>query len=487
MAGRRVARMRMARMRMASGDGAPAPQGGTRWRASLLRLDRRAAAPVLGAGVTAAVLASAMMAAGPAAASAASPAARTATTARAATAALAGRTPATRAAARLGSPAARWLLSRAQATAGGARAMTPQSRMAAATNAFGINGAVLYGVSCTGRSQCTATGMASTRSGKNVKTVAERWNGTAWTLQSTPTPTSRALQGGTLIAGVSCTSATACMAAGFSYGTKADQLLGEGWNGRTWATQRDAAPAVRGEPSGISCTWAKDCTAVGGRDSGMTLAEHWNGRTWSAETTKHAGSLMGVSCPAAGNCTAVGTSENAKALAAHWNGKAWSDQSVASPDGINLLNDVSCTTLHCVAVGMGGTPTSSALDLTPLAEQWVGGKWSALTIPDPAPAGDFVELTSVSCTSASNCVAVGDYTDAAGTSATTLAMHWNGTTWTAESTASPAKFSALLSVSCPSATHCVAVGASSAKANGAVSPLTETWNGSTWTAVTAPR
>jgi hypothetical protein len=364
--------------------------------------------------------------------------------------------------------------------------MTPQARMAAAANMFGLNGAVLYGVSCTGRAQCTATGMASTRSGKNVKTLAERWNGTTWTVQSTPTPTSRTLAGGALIAGVSCTSSTACMAAGFSYGKKTDQLLGEGWNGHSWTTQPDSAPVVSGEPSRISCTWAKDCTAVGTRDSGMTLAEHWNGKKWSAETTKHDGSLNGVSCPADRDCTAVGANENGKALAAHWNGKSWSDQSPASPEQLSYLSGVSCV-LVCVAVGAGGTASSSALSVGPLAELWSGGKWTALTVPDPGATGDFVELNSVSCATASNCMAVGDDSDAAGDTDTAVAMQWNGLAWTVLTTPSPATFNSLLGVSCPSAAHCVAVGASATTDTGAVSPLTEVWDGTTWTVVTAPK
>ena len=84
-------------------------------------------------------------------------------------------------------------------------------------------------------------------------------------------------------------------------------------------------------------------------------------------------------------------------------------------------------------------------------------------------------------------MAVGDYMDQAGTSDTTLAEQWNGTTWTVVTTLSPAAFSALASVSCSSAGHCVSVGVSSPTVSGAVSPLTEVWNGTTWTAVTAPR
>jgi hypothetical protein len=44
----------------------------------------------------------------------------------------------------------------------------------------------LYGASCTSASVCTAVGDYVTSTGAS-KTLAERWNGTAWTLQSTPT------------------------------------------------------------------------------------------------------------------------------------------------------------------------------------------------------------------------------------------------------------------------------------------------------------
>ena len=366
-----------------------------------------------------------------------------------------------------------------------ALAMTPQDRAAAASSSI-LSGAALEGVSCTGRKQCTAAGLASTRNGKNYKPLAERWNGTTWAKQTTPIPNSGGLLGGTLIAGVSCTSSTACMAAGYAYSAKTVQLLGEGWNGRTWSIQPDSTPAVPGEPYRISCTWAKDCIAVGERNSGATLAEHWNGRRWSAEATKHTGELDGVACPATGNCTAVGWNTAEKALAAHWNGKAWSDESPVNPQPATFLEDVSCpATTACIAVGTAGTDSGTALVTAPLAEEWTGGSWTALTVPDPGASGDLVELNSVSCISATNCMAVGDDQNAAVTADTTVAAQWDGTTWTIVATPSPATFSALLSVSCTSATFCSAVGASSPTATGTVSPVAETWNGSTWSLQTA--
>jgi hypothetical protein len=431
----------------------------------------RIATAALGAGITATVLGGAMMAAGPAGASAA-----------------ASSGPSSSAAAQVNHPATPWLAPWARAKGTGSGSMSAQARVAAVAASPGFSGAILDGVSCTGRSQCTATGVATTRTGKNLKPLAERWNGTSWAVQSTPNTNTGGFLGGTLDGGVSCTSSTACMAAGYSYSKSFARLLGEGWNGRKWSIQPDSKPATGGQPFGISCRWAKDCTAVGQRLTGMTLAEHWNGRQWSARTTKHLGGLYGVSCPATGNCTAVGSNSAGKALAAHWNGKTWSDQSVASPQQLNVLASLSCSAVKdCVAVGLAGTVSGPTLSLGPLAEQWTGGSWTVLTPANPAPAGDLTELNSISCTSATNCMAVGDYMDQAGTSDTTLAEQWNGTTWTPLTTPSAVTFSALLSVSCPSAAHCVAVGVSSPTVSGALSPLTEVWDGSTWTAVTAPK
>jgi hypothetical protein len=428
--------------------------------------------------VLAAVAAAAALAAGPAGAVTAAPgmAAARATTART--------TMVARPAA--GHPLRSWAASLLPGRPGAASAVKGSLTLSPQAHASGIgfSGATLYGVSCTGRKECTATGMASTRNGQNLKPLADRWNGTTWARQTTPTTNSGGLLGGTLSGGVSCTSSTACIAAGYSYGSKGVQPLGEGWNGRTWSVQPGSTPIVNGSLFHISCTWAKDCVAVGSRAPGATLAEHWNGLRWSAETTKHTGELDGVSCPATGNCTAVGYNNASRALAAHWNGKAWSDESPADPQPLSLLESVSCpATTACIAVGAAGTD-NSALALAPLAEQWTGSNWTPLTFPS-TPATDLVELYSVSCTSATNCIAVGDDQNSTGTADTTLAAQWNGTTWTLVSPPSPATFSALFSVSCTSATFCSAVGASSPSATGAVSPVAETWNGATWSLQTA--
>ena len=68
-------------------------------------------------------------------------------------------------------------------------------------------------MSCTSASACTAVGNNYVNG--NTLTLAEHWNGTAWTIQTTPNPSGSTT---TELEGVSCTSPSARIAAGLSSG-----------------------------------------------------------------------------------------------------------------------------------------------------------------------------------------------------------------------------------------------------------------------------
>ena len=97
--------------------------------------------------------------------------------------------------------------------------------------------------------------------------LAEGWNGTTWTLQSPEFPISAA---GSVLAGVSCSSATACMATGWAtppYGNKPyeEVPMAESWDGAYWTLGSPLNP-IDGTQSflyGVSCPAAAVCTAVG--------------------------------------------------------------------------------------------------------------------------------------------------------------------------------------------------------------------------------
>jgi hypothetical protein len=316
------------------------------------------------------------------------------------------------------------------------------------------------------------------------QTLAERWNGSAWALQQTPTP------GGTAsLAAVSCTAASACTAVG-SQGLTQPAGLAEAWNGTTWAVQPTPVPAsaITSTFAGVSCA-AGDCGAVGSANtrSGTTLAvaEARTGTTWALQATVNplgaeSSSLNGVSCTGASSCVAVGLS-----TAQGWNGTRWRDLSAARPPGATSINlsDVSCATATaCMAVGFFNTPSGGGA----LAESWNGTAW---TIRPPAlPSGSRGGfLNGVSCAAPNACLAVGSFFSKSGTQLA-LAETWNGTSWTIRPGTVPPNSdrSELNGVSCTAAGSCVAVGDDRLSGRGTTLELAEAWNGTAWSIQPTP-
>ena len=116
---------------------------------------------------------------------------------------------------------------------------------------------------------------------------------------------------------------------------------------------------------------------------------------------------------------------------------------------------VSCATADmCIAVGGEETSTGEQ----PLAEQWNGVEWTALTISGVAKDN---YLTSVSCAGAQWCAAVGSSISKKAVQRALVEV-WDGSSWTIDPTplpGGPTSTAGLDSVSCLSATACTAVGA----------------------------
>jgi len=91
------------------------------------------------------------------------------------------------------------------------------------------DGAQLRGVSCTAVTACTDVGYHLS------KLLAERLKGTTWTVQSTPPPPSATGAG---FQAVSCFLATSCVAVGqYGTGQYENLSLAERWNGTHWTVQ----------------------------------------------------------------------------------------------------------------------------------------------------------------------------------------------------------------------------------------------------------
>jgi hypothetical protein len=82
---------------------------------------------------------------------------------------------------------------------------------------------------------------------------------------------------------VSCPARRVCVAVGIT-DLNQPTLLAERWNGRRWSLTHPALPAgaTLGGLTGVSCSSARACMAVG-YDSGGPLAERSNGRSWTVQ------------------------------------------------------------------------------------------------------------------------------------------------------------------------------------------------------------
>ncbi len=366
----------------------------------------------------------------------------------------------------------------------------------ASPNPAGAVSSVLFGVACRPPAACEAVGDYLNSSGEGG-TLAERWNGTKWALQATPNPKGAA---SSLLSGVACRSPAACEAVGDYLNSSGDHVsLAERWNGTKWALQ--ASPSPTGATSSVlfavACPSPADCEAVGyyAVSSGavVTLADRWNGAKWALQASPSAkgatgSTLEGVACPSSAGCEATGFYTNSSGdrvtLAERWNGTKWALQAAPNPKGAteSILGGVACPSpASCEAVG--DYLNSSGDDVT-LAERWNGTKWAIQASPNPKTYTTST-LNGVACPSPAACEAVGFYTNSSGEGGT-LAERWNSTKWAIQASPNPTGpfRSELDGIACPSSTVCEAVGYYANSSGELV--LAERWNGTKWALQAAP-
>ncbi len=401
----------------------------------------------------------------------------------------------------------------AQATS--SAASSPEATRQSAPNLGSTHG-VLFAVSCSSSTACTAVGNVYGRGGI-AEPFAERWNGSDWRRQRLPVPAKARTS---LVVGVSCATGSSCTAVGGQMSdaavglptTGACSLLGplgtagcaalplvERWNGTRWSIERVRVPAgaVASSLAAVSCASAAACIAVGSflnaTAKNAALVERRNGSSWSIQRapSPHFSSLASISCTTVSACTTVGTAGRST-LAEKWNGTRWSVQ--RTPNGVlaalpgthwssSALGSVSCiSATSCAAVGSvryacaGCGGETEDLGLT---EHWNGSLWKV----DHNPTWNVLtggDLGVVSCSSATACIAIGS---AFGSPSFALAtLRWDGKRWIlGHNPDPPTPWNARLSgLSCPSSSSCEVVGAFSHSEDGPNVPWAQRWDGSRW-------
>ena len=325
-----------------------------------------------------------------------------------------------------------------------------------------------------------------------------RAGGAAWG-KAIEVPDLAALNAGTaLLVSVSCASAGNCLVGGSyqdrRYGGQA--FVASERSGR-WGKAievpgtADLNTGGSASVNSVSCASAGNCTAggfytqrVGKKNFGQAfVASERNGRWGKAIEVPGTGALnvagnaqvVSVSCGSAGNCTAGGfyfaRSSQQPFVASERNGR-WG-KAIEVPGmatltvgvfGFNQVYSVSCASAgNCTA---GGQYTDGSMNTQAFVASQRHGRWrKAIEVPGTATlnTGGLAQVSSVSCASAGNCTAGGSYRDGSGNTQAFVAGQRHGRWRKAIKVPGTAAlntggFAAVNSVSCASAGNCVTGG-----------------------------
>jgi hypothetical protein len=243
-------------------------------------------------------------------------------------------------------------------------------------------GGDLLSVDCATADDCHAVGFDSRG------TLAEDWNGTAWTRLQTPAAGSA----GAALTGVSCAKADGCVAVGNTPAGRGNEPLVEALRGTAW--EQLATPHLRvtlaspgGSLDSVSCEAAPACLAIGSSGNDL-LSERSATPTWQIVATPplgHPGAVAAISlsCPEPNWCMSGGALQSGSGYPffVEWNGRAWT--AVAAAGGVAAgagIVSVSCSSpSFCLAAGSQGTGVASPGEA--LTEMWNGTSWASVPAP----------------------------------------------------------------------------------------------------------
>ena len=218
--------------------------------------------------------------------------------------------------------------------------------------------------------------------GATFRTLAEHWDGSSWKVAATPNVGS----GENVLTSVSAVAGNDVWAVGYRQDVGSPRLtLAEHWNGSAWSVV--TTPNVGTDENflwSVTALSGSDVWAVGSYSVPwmQTLTEHWDGVSWSVVQSPNLDSSDNVLYSAvalrSSSVTAVGTWLNGNVqdtLSQHWNGHAWKVVASPSPAGyLNWLTGVAADGPNDLwAVGWGTSMPFAAART--LGEHWDGTSW----------------------------------------------------------------------------------------------------------------
>ncbi len=348
-------------------------------------------------------------------------------------------------------------------------------------------------VSCAVAGSCAAGGDYSDGPGSSQAFVATEANGRWHPAIEVPGTAALNTGGAAFVMSVSCAAAGSCAAGGRytdSSGHFQAFVVTEAKGRWHNAIEVPGTAALNtggfANVTSVSCAAAGSCAAVGFYTGGSHFGHAFvvteaNGQWHQAievpglpalNTGRHA-AAESVSCPAAGSCAAVGfytggsSSEQAFAVT-EANGRWHNAIEVPGLSALNRGGSAFAGTVSCASAGncaAGGDYTDGSRHRQAFAVTEANGRWNnAIEVPGTAALNKGgAEVSSVTCTGAGNCVAGGSYTDRSHFQHAFLVTEANGRWRTAIEVPGLAALSkggssGVNSVSCTAAGGCAAIG-----------------------------
>jgi hypothetical protein len=286
--------------------------------------------------------------------------------------------------------------------------------------------ALLYAVAASSPDDVWAVG--SLGPSLRSSTLAEHWDGTAWTAVPTPSFGIRSS-----LDAVTVLSAANAWAVG-SYTLHSPRIpkkLLLHWDGNSWQRAPVGRSSHDGRAlAGIAALSPTDIWVVGERTNSQLvqrpLTLHFDGTRWTVihVPAPSTGRLSSVSAASPTDVWAVGSytrdgSETPAPLIEHWDGTSWSQVATEDQDANDLLTSV---TAISQAAGWAVGIRDPGSDPEALIEHWDGTSWQPqIEVPTS-------QFASVAAYSATDAWAVGEQTD--GPTSYDLFEHWDGSSWT---------------------------------------------------------
>jgi len=288
----------------------------------------------------------------------------------------------------------------------------------------------LLSVACPQANHCIADGVYLDAHGISHGLILKQTN-SGWVASMSPLPANPGALTQSLLHGISCTSATSCIAVGENYessqGTPAQALMLT-WNGTQWKATTPALPknAAAGSSqvaflNSVSCAGTSVCSAVGqfvnsqNSPEGLILTKIAG--VWKPFQILILGaSLYQASCTPTKGCVAFGDYQNSAgdySFLVSGSGSSW--KHVLTPIPGNNVGNGGALSVACQASGacvVAGDYVDQNGENLGFIDTGSGTSWNTQTSPLPPTVSNFppnVNLASASCPSTGACLIAGEY------------------------------------------------------------------------------